>query len=286
MSPHEKLHRVLAAVNLFMKELIKLQVVLFYLISVIVSGNFANLYAVPQTVLASLSNKNLIWDSETKATNIITGATEAHFTFSFTNVSSTNITILSVRPSCGCTTAQLPPLPWVIAPGTNGQIGIKVNIFAKSGTLYKTITVGTDKDSEILSVKITIDPSLTNNMSGIDRAKNVAAAQANRQAIFSGDCASCHIKNGEGKYGGELYDSVCGVCHESAHRATMVPNLHTLTVPTDEEFWRTWISYGRPGSLMPAFAKTENGPLTDMQITSLAAYLNASIPSHITNSFP
>src|SRR5665213_637938 len=62
------------------------------------------------------------WDSETKATNIITGASEANFTFNFTNVSSTNVIILSVRPSCGCTTAQLPPLPWVIAPGTNGQI--------------------------------------------------------------------------------------------------------------------------------------------------------------------
>jgi hypothetical protein len=37
---------------------------------------------------------------------------------------------------------------------------------------------------------------------------------------------------------------------------------------------------------MPAFAKTENGPLTDMQIVSLAAYLNMAIPSHVTNSVP
>jgi hypothetical protein len=68
------------------------------------------------------------WDSETKTTNVMAGTSEARFTFNFTNVSFTNVTILSVHPSCGCTTAQLPPLPWVIAPGTNGQIGIKVNI--------------------------------------------------------------------------------------------------------------------------------------------------------------
>jgi mono/diheme cytochrome c family protein len=111
-------------------------------------------------------------------------------------------------------------------------------------------------------------------------------AQASRQAVFYSDCASCHIKSIEGKYGKELYDSVCGICHEAAHRATMVPNLHTLNVPTDENFWRTWISYGRIGSLMPAFAKIGNGPLTDMQIASLAAYLNVAIPSHITNSVP
>jgi hypothetical protein len=37
---------------------------------------------------------------------------------------------------------------------------------------------------------------------------------------------------------------------------------------------------------MPGFAKTENGPLSDMQIASLAAYLKMAIPSHITNSVP
>jgi hypothetical protein len=37
---------------------------------------------------------------------------------------------------------------------------------------------------------------------------------------------------------------------------------------------------------MPAFAKTETGPLTDMQIVSLAAYLNVAIPSHINKSMP
>ena len=104
------------------------------------------------------SDAFLNWDSKTKATNITAGASEAHFTFSFTNVSSKYVTIVSVRPSCGCTTAKLPPLPWVITPGTNGQIGIKVTTAGKSGTLSKTITVGTDKDSETLSVKIIIGP--------------------------------------------------------------------------------------------------------------------------------
>jgi len=236
------------------------------------------LFATPKATAGLFSNTNLNWDSETKATNIMSGASEAHFTFSFTNVSSTNVTILSVHPSCGCTTAQLPPLPWVIAPGTNGQIGIKVNIAAKSGTLSKTITVGTDTDSETLSVKITIDPS-TNSMAGVDRAKNVMAAQVDRQSVFSGDCASCHVNQGKGKFSKELYDADCGICHEGPNRATMVPNLHTIAQTTDAEFWRTWISYGRPHSLMPAFATTEGGPLTDEQIATLVDYLRVAIPS-------
>jgi hypothetical protein len=60
----------------------------------------------------------------------------------------------------------------------------------------------------------------------------------------------------------------------------MVPDLHALKTPTNYEFWRIWITHGKPGSLMPAFATTDGGPLSDMQIASLASYLNESIKSH------
>ncbi len=247
----------------------------------IIAGFFviSNLAAASQAVTAPLPSINLLWDSETKATNIMAGANEAHFTFNFTNVSSSNVTILSVRPSCGCTTAQLPLLPWVIAPRANGQIGIKVNIFAKSGTLSKTIAVGTDKDSKTLTVKINIFPSPADNTPDANRAMNMTVAQADRQAVFKSTCASCHVQQGEGKYGKALYDADCAICHEGEHRATMVPNLHSITQTTDAEFWRTWIAYGRPHSLMPAFANTEGGPLTDAQIISLVEYIRVTIPS-------
>jgi mono/diheme cytochrome c family protein len=64
----------------------------------------------------------------------------------------------------------------------------------------------------------------------------------------------------------------------------MVTDLNKLTVPTNEEFWRTWITYGKPGSLMPAFATSQGGPLDDMQIASLAVYLNSVHPSQATNT--
>ncbi len=84
-----------------------------------------------------------------------------------------------------------------------------------------------------------------------------------------------------GKYSKDLFDSVCGVCHEAEHRASMVPDLHNLKVPTNPDFWRTWITFGKPGTLMPAFAASQGGPLSDVQISSLAAYLNSTIPSHV-----
>jgi hypothetical protein len=237
--------------------------------------------------ISLLSATNMIWDAESKTTNVAAGTSNAEFAFCFTNRSPAPYTIISVGTSCGCTTAQLPALPWTIPPQTNGQIGVRVNLAGKSGALQKTITVGTDHGNKVLVVRIIIEPPSTPTMSEAARAQNLQVSQKDRQAVFKGDCISCHVKPTEGKYGQELYKVVCGICHEGEHRASMVPDLHALKVPTDELFWRTWITVGKPGTLMPAFAKTESGPLTDLQIVSLAAYLNTFIPSHVaTNSVP
>ena len=236
---------------------------------------------VPDTSHASeaLATNTLVWDSTSKETNAAADAGNAHFVFSFTNVSAGNVVILNVRTSCGCTTAQLPPLPWIIPAGTNGQIGANVNFAEKSGMLLKTMTVTSDKGFQTLMLKITILPPVVPTQSEADRARALEMAKADRQAVFRGDCAICHVKPGEGKYSKTLYDAVCGICHEGKDRATMVPDLHNIKTPTNVDFWQTWIAHGRAGSLMPAFSTSDGGPLSDMQIASLAGYLNATIPS-------
>ena len=74
-----------------------------------------------------------------------------------------------------------------------------------------------------------------------------------------------------------LYDAVCGICHAAAHRATMVPDLRHLNHPAGAEHWKTWITHGRTGSLMPAFAASEGGPLSAGQIEALVKYLEQTI---------
>jgi cytochrome c553 len=237
---------------------------------------------VPSMANASgpLSDGILVWDGTTKETNASADAAQAHFTFSFTNISANPVVILNVHPSCGCTTAQLPSLPWTLAPGTNGQMNVTVNLAGKNGKLFKTVNVSTDKGSKMLTLIITILPPVIPTLTDADRARGVAMAKVDRQAVFHGDCAACHEKPGEGKYGKALYDADCAICHEGEHRATMVPNLHALKISTNFEFWQTWIAHGKPGSLMPAFS-TDGGPLNDMQIASLANYLNSTIPSQV-----
>lgn len=197
------------------------------------------------------------------------------------SVSPVTIAILTVHPSCGCTTAEVPAMPWVLPPGTNSLLRVKVNLSGKSGILPKHVTITTDHGHMDLNLLIKIaPPPPPRPMTPAERAAGVAASQVDRQAVFKGDCASCHAKNLQGRYGQQLFAAACAVCHEASPRATMVPDLHNLKDPTSEEFWRTWITSGKAGTLMPAFGKTQGGPLTDFQISSLAAYLNQSIPPH------
>ena len=224
----------------------------------------------------------IAFDATIKSVDAVEGTDFAHFTFNFTNITQEIVTVLDVHPSCGCTTAEMPERPWVLPPGTNVFLKLNVNLAGKQGTLFKTATFTTDKGKRDLMLRINLTPAPKIEMTEEQKAAGIAAAKIDRQAIFKGDCAECHTKNIQGKFGQELFRSACGICHEAEHRATMVPDLAKLTVPTNEEFWRTWITYGKPGSLMPAFALSQGGPLNDLQIASLAQYLHVTHPAPAT----
>ncbi len=221
-----------------------------------------------------------LWGKKTTRVANITSTTN---TVTVTNaITPLPVTVMNVHPSCGCTTAELPPVPWTLPGGATGQIKLSVNLAGKDGTLFKQVAVTTDHGTKNLMLRINVLPPPTMpEMTQAQRDAGIAAAKVDRQAVFRGDCVSCHVPKIEGKYGQPLYDAVCSVCHEAKNRATMVPDLHNLPVPTNEDFWRTWITAGKDGSLMPAFAMSQGGPLSDSQIASLAVYLNAVIPSRV-----
>ena len=228
-----------------------------------------------------MHNDALAWNNLMEAVNVPADSLKAQFLFTFTNISDKAFAITTVHPSCGCTTAQIPPLPWLIPPGSTGEIPINVNIAGKTGMVFKSVYIATERGSQTLQLRINIAPPVVRKLTEAERMQGVELAKVDRQAVFKGDCASCHSKNVQGKYSKDLYDSVCGVCHESPNRASMVPDLHSLKIPTNVDFWQTWISSGKPNTLMPAFAAAQGGPLNEVQVASLAAYLNSVIPSHV-----
>lgn len=228
---------------------------------------------------ADLPATVVVWDAVQKNVTVNAGDLTAKFLFSLTNVSAEPVTLVSAPSSCGCTVPKLPPLPWVIAPGTAGSFEVNMDLRGKMGTVIKTITFGTDKGTKHLLVQTTITPMPTTaGMVPGSRERNQQMAAADRQAVFRGDCASCHA-NTTNKLGKELYTSVCGVCHEAEHRATSVPDLKVARIERNDDYWRNWIRNGRAGSMMPAFAQSAGGILDDAQVASLVEYLAKTMPA-------
>jgi mono/diheme cytochrome c family protein len=233
----------------------------------------------------------LVFDAETKQYDAKPGEMFAPFTFNLTNVWTNEVVITQVHPSCGCTTAKLPPTPWHVPPGGTGEVKAQVNLAGKMGLITKTLTFFTSVGNRIVLLKVNIPPAQTGigGMSAADRKAAMARAAADAQAIFKGDCAKCHVDKGAKAFGQDLYAADCGICHESSHRDSAVPDLYAMKQSTGLEYWKTMISFGKPHTMMPGFALAQGGPLSDEQITSLAAYLNRTIshnfpPGPMTNA--
>jgi len=233
----------------------------------------------PQRV--EMGTNVLAFDAEMKEATLQAGEGYVFISFQFTNVTTTNITINSVRTSCGCTVPKLPPMPWVVAPGVGQNLEFRMDLRNKRGTITKIATVDSSAGIKSLALRGSVPdvPPLAANGAGTDamgdRVRNLQVAAADRQAVFRGDCAKCHFEPAIGKQGEALYGAACGVCHEAEHRAAMVPDLHALKQSTDTNYWKSWIINGKPGTLMPAFAKAQGGPLNDEQVESLAEFLGS-----------
>ncbi len=233
------------------------------------------------------------WDAETKEYSPKAGEADVKFSFWLTNVSSSEVMVNSVRTSCGCTVAKLPAQPWRIPAGSNGPIEVTLSLAGKSGLISKGVTVDTTAGIKQLTVRANIPAAAgatapgaapvlaSGTMGDADRLKNMQLALADRQIVFKNpDCAKCHADPAKGVTDGRLlYAGVCATCHNSHLRAAAVPDLRTLKHPTDVDYWRQWITHGRPGSMMPAYAESEGGPLSEKQINALADFMTKAFPS-------
>lgn len=195
---------------------------------------------------------------------------KASFVFAVTNRSAETVTISYINTSCGCTAGKLPANPWILPPGEGGHIDVTMDLTGKVGKVTKTATVVASTGSYPLTVSVSIPVQAPTAM---NRSRNLQVAGADRQAVFRNDCAACHTQPAMGKMGRDLYEAACGICHEAEHRASMVPDLRTRLKNTDRNYWAKWITDGRAGSLMPAFASRSGGILSDRQIASLVDYL-------------
>ena len=216
----------------------------------------------------------LAWDAMEKTVDSTVEAHEVKFVFHVTNTSKEAVEVVQIEPSCGCTVAEMPSTPWVLAPGAQGSFTAVVDHRGKFGKLFKTLHVHSSGGSQTLSMIINLPDTEESR-----RSRNQQFAFADRQAVFRGDCAACHVLPTLGKSGEALFKVACGICHEAASRAPMVPDLMVVREKRDAAFWARWISEGKEQTLMPAFAAKRGGPLNDEQISSLVEFALRHFPT-------
>ena len=227
------------------------------------------------TLPASVMN----WVAAQKAVGAKNGAEKVSLSVEAVNVSSEAVQITRISPSCDCAVVNAPKLPWRIAPEAKAVINLEIDLRGKRGFLAKHVTVETSHGRKVLAFRVNIggDGKQLPPVAEF-RAQNLKIAAGDAQAIFKGTCANCHASPARGRMGRELYQAACAICHNSPNRAEMVPALETLPQPTSPAFWKQSISAGKPGTLMPAFAVDQGGPLTPEQVASLAKFLSETIP--------
>jgi mono/diheme cytochrome c family protein len=240
------------------------------LLSLLVAG----VLVLPAARSGEASPAPLVWDAMEKSAEATPGQNATAFAFKVTNPSAAAVVIKSARTSCGCTVAELPATPWTLAAGTSGDIKVVVDHGGKEGRVTKTVEIESSAGLHTLLVTVNVPPP-----DETQRECNRQIAAANRQAVFRGDCASCHAAPIGTKTGGELFLAACTICHVSAHRASFVPDLMTAREKRDAAFWRKWIGEGKEQTLMPAFARERGGPLTTEQIESLVEFCVRNLPS-------
>jgi mono/diheme cytochrome c family protein len=229
----------------------------------------------------------LVFVSETNEYNAKPEDTSAAFSIYVTNVWSNAIVIESVHTSCHCTVATLPANPWVLQPDESGVVNATVQLEGQDGIVEKVLTFFTSVGERVITLVVSIPASPHPGEAPLTAAERQAAltkAIADPHAIFKGGCAVCHVDKARGLLGQNLYVAACGICHDSKQRAAMVPDLRTLKQPVNLDYWKQIIVYGKTNSLMPGFADAQGGPLSDLQVSSLAAWLNQSMPRPATNN--
>jgi len=208
----------------------------------------------------------LSWDNQSKQAIAAQNQTNLIFQFCATNVSSELILVTNVTTSCGCTVAKLPSVPWRLAPREWGAMTVVLNTLGKRGLMSKFVNVESTAGRQRLIVTANVP------IPGGDRGENQALALADPQSIFRGECARCHSEPTKGKEGHALYEAACGICHDSMHRASMVPNLGAMIFPANQAYWVGIISDGKLGTMMPGFSERHGGPLSLDQIRSLGQF--------------
>ncbi len=146
-----------------------------------------------------------------------------------------------------------------LKPGEKGKIKISVDIRGKLGTIYKTVQVHTNDPATpqaTIGVRMVIKDPV--------HMKTYSATE-----IFIGSCRSCHVLQGRGKQGFDLFVADCIMCH---YTGSVAPGANDMRQKSEEHIERA-IREGVEKTSMPGWDLKHGGPLGEEEIKGLVDFL-------------
>lgn len=142
-----------------------------------------------------------------------------------------------------------------LEPGETGRIQVTVDVAGKRGPITKTVQVfSNDPKQRVVNLVVTMQVKDDVHLRK-DAVKN----------IFDAACRSCHVDQGRGKTGFELFRADCFMCHNAGSSSQNITQMSRKP----EDYLRRIIGEGVANSTMPGFSLKNGGPLTDAEIESL-----------------
>jgi mono/diheme cytochrome c family protein len=183
---------------------------------------------------------------------VVTNENKAEHVFEVSNGGNEDLLIEKFVGSSGTIKAEASSSR--LKPGEEGSIRVIVDLRGKQGIYSKTMQVYTNDPVTpvtTLFVKITVEDRVHLN-------------QYEATQIFAGNCRTCHVDDGTGKAGWELFKADCFMCHNAGRNTC----LSTMSKKPAGEVLKS-LKEGVPNTLMPGFDSKNGGPLDDAQIESL-----------------
>lgn len=144
------------------------------------------------------------------------------------------------------------------------------------------MTVRTTNSNAVLSVGIVC---LCAMMVGCDATNTVTQVEVDARIELDAGSVDAFIGSdadltGIASEGQPLYEQFCGFCHGDSGQGYLADNANALSNPNflataTDEFMRIAIIEGRPGTPMSPWGVANEGPLDDLQVNHIVAYIRS-----------
>ncbi|MBK7749707.1 MAG: DUF1573 domain-containing protein [Candidatus Obscuribacter sp.] len=207
-------------------------------------------------------------DATTKDLGKVAEGEDLVATFAIYNDGLKPLKVFDVKTDCGCT-----DLSWqskLIEPGQSTKLTVHIDTTMKQGAVTKQIRFkSNDSNYSFGALNMLVDVENMHTMMG----------EGGKAKIFTAEkCAHCHVDNGVGAFGKDLFEADCAMCHrrQAESKILVGPEIEKVEYKDAAQIrhMQEVISFGsKTHRSMPGFLAEAGGPLTKEQVDSIVDYL-------------